>query len=441
MEQMLQTVMLCLVNNDKVVVGVSGGSDSMVLLHLLNTARQTTSFELQVVHIEHGIRGAESLHDAQFVTDYCNKNNITCKVVSYNVPKLAKQNKQTIEQCAREIRIKEFEHFLNKGYKLFLAHNKNDQAETVLMHIFRGSGLDGARGIATKPNVFRPLLDYSKEQILAYANKYGVKYVQDSTNASNQYSRNFIRNTIIPQVQTKYPNVVDNLVRFANFCKLSEEFICQSIDDSWLTKTKQYVAVNIKAFAQHPLVIAKVIKMAYNMCGQWADLESKHVLMVTEFVNQCKNGATCNLPHGIVAELRQDKVLFYGKTQQTGKNCVFCLGNNNLPNGTTVKICKMDNNFEFGDGNFYVDYLKIPQNAVWRTRKDGDVFNKLGSRGKKKLNDYFTDKKLSLQERNNTILLASGNNVLLVLGYDVSESIKIDSSTQEIIKIDYVNIQ
>jgi tRNA(Ile)-lysidine synthase len=111
------------------------------------------------------------------------------------------------------------------------------------------------------------------------------------------------------------------------------------------------------------------------------------------------------------------------------------LGNNILPNKKTITVQKITENIEFGDGNFYLDYHKIPQNAVWRTRRDGDVFCKLGSRGKKKLNDYFTDKKLSTLQRENTVLLASGNNVLLVLDHDVSDYVKIDGDTIDIIKI------
>lgn len=437
MNNMLQSVLKSINSKDNIVVGVSGGADSMVLLSLLLQARQSTAFNMQVLHVEHGIRGEESLRDANFVKDFCKANNIDCKIVNADIPSLAKKTKQTIEQCARNVRLQAFEQYTAKGYKLFLAHNKDDQAETILMHIFRGSGIDGARGIVSMPNVYRPLIQYTKAEILSYAKTNKIAFVEDSTNSCNEYSRNFVRNTLLPQISQKYPNIVDNLVRFADFCTLAEDLVQYSIDKSWIVKNKNYVSVKTEAFNKNQLIVAKVIKQAYNMCGEFADLESKHIVMLTEFVKTCKNGAVCNLPHNISAELRDAEVLFYKNSNKNTDMCSFCLGDNILPNNRQVKICKNDDNIQFKSGIFYADYHKIPANAVWRTRQVGDVFQKLGSRGKKKLNDYFTDKKLSLIERNNTMLLASGNTILLVLGYDISENIKIDSDTTDIIKIDF----
>ena len=436
MDKMLEEVKKCINASDKIVVGVSGGADSMVLLNLILQANKTLPFTLQVLHIEHGIREAESVADAKFVENYCKQNSIACEVINVNVPKLAKQNKQTLEQCARNVRYQQFEKYINNGYKVFLAHNKNDQAETVLMHIFRGSGLDGAKGIVSRDNIFRPLLQFTKQQILEYAAKKRIKYVEDSTNACCDYTRNFLRNHILPQIEQKYPSVVENISKFAEVCAQTENFINQQICPDWIYKKNDTVYIDNVVFAQHKVVIAKVIKMAYNMCGQWADLESKHIVSICDFVQNCKNGAILNLPHNIMAELRQNSVLFYTQKKKENITYTFMLGKNQLPNGKIIEANIINEDIVFGGGNYYADYHKIPQNAVWRTRKQGDVFQKLGSHGKKSLNDYFTDKKLSLPERDNAVLLVSDNNVLIVLGYDISDNIKIDSDTLDIIKFD-----
>lgn len=436
MKEVLTNLLKSINNNDRIVAGVSGGVDSMVLLHLLKNAREYKNFELQVVHVEHGIRGKESLRDANFVSNYCNINNIDCKVVSANVPQIASKNKQTVEQAAREVRQKAFAPYLNKGYKLFLAHNKNDQAETVLMHIFRGSGIDGARGIVDREGFCRPLLNYTKAEIIEYARNNNIEYVEDSTNNSVEYSRNFIRNKIIPQISQIYPNIVENVAKFAVFCTQAENFAQENVNMQWFKTTKTHISINKEAFDSHDIIVAKVIKHAYNLCGEFADLESKHIQLIKEFVKQCKNGAVYQLPHSIVVENRNDSVLFYKATKKDESKNKFVLGENCFC-GKKIFVSKSDDQIEFKKGCYFLDYHKIPQNAVWRTREKGDMFHKLGSNGSKKLNDYFTDKKICLADRDSIVLLASGSNVLAVLGYDIAESVKIDSDTLDVIKIDY----
>lgn len=432
---MLKEVLKQIKHGDNIVVGVSGGADSMVLLNLLVEAKHSTAFNMHVVHVEHGIRGKESLRDAAFVENFCKNKNISYEIVGLDIPSLAKKHKQTIEQCARNQRMQLFEKHTQRGYKLFLAHNKDDNAETILMHLFRGCGIDGARGIDSNGMIYRPLLAFSKTEIIDYAKQNNIQYVTDSTNNDTIYARNHIRNNILPAVKQHYPAVVDNLVNFAQHCAECQTLIEQLIDNSWFVKTAKSVEVAAAAFNQHSLIVAGAIKRAYNLCGQWQDLESKHIDIVKDFVATAKNGATINLPHGVIAEKRQKVVIFYADYVLNNKKCTFCMGENLLPSGKTIKICKNTENIEFGDGNFYLDYHKIPQDAVWRTRREGDTFQKLGSRGKKKLNDYFTDKKLTKQQRDNVVLLASGSNILVVLGYDIAEQVKIDSETLDIIKI------
>ncbi len=176
------------------------------------------------------------------------------------------------------------------------------------------------------------------------------------------------------------------------------------------------------------------------MCGEFADLESKHIEIMKTFIENCKNGAICNLPHGIIAEKREKDILFYKQSVKSIKQTPFVLGENVLPNGKCVIAQITTEDIIFGGRAYYVDYHKIPANAVWRTRRDGDVFQKLGSKGSKKLNDYYTDKKLSLLQRDNIWLLASENKVLIVLGQDISENLKIDSDTLDIVKLDFTNI-
>lgn len=438
MNKILEKVNENIENGDKLLIGVSGGVDSMVLLHSVLALSNIKKFSFKVNHIEHGIRGEASKADADFVKNYCHKNNIEVEVISANVPQLAKETKSTIEECARTFRYNVMLKNVEKHGKIFVAHHKNDQAETVLMHIFRGSGVDGASGIRVNGNIYRPLIDISKQEILDYAREFNVEYRQDDTNNDNNYSRNFLRNEIIAKATKIYPNIVDNICKFANFCQEYSDFVDSKFDNNWVIKDKNIVKIYKQVFLEHSCILAKAIKTAYNLCGEYADLESKHYQIIKNLYLQCKNGTTCNLAHSIVCEKRDDYLLMYKQSHKISNDAIFKLGENLLPNNKTIFVKKVDD-CEFVDGKYYIDYHKVGPNSVWRTRKENDTFAKLGS-GKKKLNDYFTDKKIPAAMRDNIILLADGNKILLVLGYDISDNVKVKDDTLQILEVDYSNL-
>lgn len=436
MKNVLQNIINSISCGDNIVVGVSGGADSMVLLHLLLSAQKFKDFSIKVIHVEHGIRGTESLSDAKFIKDFCVNNNLDYKIINANIIDLAKKNKQTVEQCARNFRYDQFyKEAKNKG-KIFIAHNKNDQAETVLMNIFRGSGVNGAAGIKQQNNIYRPLLDVTKNQIIEYAKQNNINFVTDSTNNNQDYTRNFVRHSILPVIEQIYPAAVDNICKFAKYNNTISELI-----DNLITAEDINFIDNCcpqDCLTKNPLIAKRIIEKLYNKCGEFLDLESKHFISVIELAQNCKNGVTINLPHGVIVEKRDNKVYFYKQTPINQNLIPFKLGETILAKGKKIMAKKIQlDQVEFGDSNYYLDYLKIPKDAVWRTRQDGDVFAKLGS-GKKKLNDYFTDKKLPFEKRDNVMLLASKNNILLVLGFDVSEYVKIDDCTLQVIRISQI---
>ena len=423
-------------NGDKLLLAVSGGADSMVLLHATNSISKDKDLSVRVVTINHGIRGKEAERDVDFVKSECEKLKIPCEVVNIDVPKLSKETKTTTEEAARIERYNIFEKMAAENEKIVVAHNKDDQVETVLMHLFRGSGIDGARGIPKRDYIIRPLIDFTKSEILDYAKQNNISYQTDSTNADLEYSRNYVRNKIIPEIQNIYPNVTENIFKFAQVCEKVEDLVDSLIEKSWFTAKNGIICVSNAAFLQNLLVVAKVIKFAYNMLGEYSDLESKHIAIVTELFEFGKNGSKVDLPHGVVAEKRNENIYFYKGDRQKLLKCEFKLGENKLPNGEIWLVSKIPaDQIDFTSGSYYADYHKIPHDAVWRTREDGDKFEKLGSLGRKKLNDYFTDKKLSLKERDSQILLAKDNEVLFVVLRDISNKIKIDAGTSVIVEL------
>ncbi len=419
--------------NDQIFVGVSGGADSMVLLHALMAAACTKDFSLHVIHVEHGIRGAESVADADFVQNFCKDNGIDCIVRRVDVPSLCATAKQTIEEAARSARYAIFKEIVPNGGKLFLAHNATDQAETVLMHIFRGSGIDGASGMHERDNIFRPLLVFTKDEILEFAASHNIAFVTDATNADNKYTRNYIRNKILPDLDKIYPNIIQNINKFAFFCAEAQQVIDAQVDSNWFEFLPYGVILKTQAFSSQNTILAKAIKQAYNHCGQFADLESKHIKILQNLAKNGANGSKINLPHSVVCEKRPQGLLFANKTASTFAQTDLTLGPNVLPNGKIAEV-SIVNKPAFGDGNLYIDWQKVPAGSQWRTRRPGDIFAKFGS-GSKKLNDYFTDVKIPNLARDNFILLAFGSRVLCVLGLEIAEDVKVDKNTKQIAKI------
>lgn len=436
MNKIEQSVFNAIVAGKKYLIAVSGGADSMVLLAIANNAAKQKDAFIRAVTVEHGIRGKNSTRDAEFVKEYCKHHSIECKIVHINVPKAASENKQTIEESARNLRYKALFEELNTNETLVVAHNQNDQAETVLMHIFRGSGLDGAKGIASSGKILRPLLNTTKAEIVSYANANGINFVHDETNDDTNYTRNFVRKEIMPKIEQIYPGALDGITRFAEYAAECSSLIEELANNNYVVVNNDSVHICSSALEQNNLVFAKIIKNAYNLLGEYSDLESKHISIIKDFWLSSKNGATINIPHGIIIEKREGELVLYKTTSNNSKVGKFVLGQNVLPNGQIVvaeKITKEQ--VEFGSGDYYADYYKIPFDAVWRYKQDGDRFQKLGAHGSKKLSDYFTDKKFNFAKRNSQIVLAKDSSVLYVHGEDISNNIKIDDKTEVIIKL------
>ena len=218
--------------SDGIAVGVSGGADSMVLLWALLDKQKEVGFDLHVVNVNHHIRGIASDEDSAFVEDFCKAKKIKYTIVDVDAKKIKADKKMTLEEAARNARYEAFESVMKKEHlnKLFLAHHKNDQVETILMHLFRGSGISGACGICDTDKIFRPLIGFSKEELLKLAKEHGIKFVTDETNQDNAYARNYVRNVVIPDIEKMYPNVVDAIFEFGKKCKNMQKFIEKTPD-------------------------------------------------------------------------------------------------------------------------------------------------------------------------------------------------------------------
>ena len=227
-------------------VAVSGGVDSMSLLHFLNTQKEKLDIDIVAITVDHCLR-EQSLDDCMFVMNWCRKNGIYCHKFAVDASKIAEEKNIGIEQAAREARYGVFDALLKKGIvdKIALAHHVGDQAETILLHILRGAGLTGASGMEyIRDGVYiRPFLNVQKEDIIKYSLINDIDSVEDETNAESTFNRNFIRNQIMPLFKKRWPTVEQNLVNFGKSCKEDDEYIISQASLNALIVEKNMVKI------------------------------------------------------------------------------------------------------------------------------------------------------------------------------------------------------
>ena len=283
-------------------VGVSGGSDSMALLNILVGLQEELDFEVVGIHINHGIR-EESRDEEEFVVSKCR--NLGVRVYKFKIDaiKLSKEKNQSIETAAREGRYDVFKSLIKKDVvdKIALAHHELDQAETILMHIFRGSGTLGATGMEpVRDKVFiRPILNLSKKEIMDYIMERNIDYVEDKSNADSAYNRNFLRNVILPQIAQRWPGVETNLVNFGKILKEDEKFINNHVYDDAVLYEEDNARIPLSYFVYPEAIVNRLIIKVLKNIGFVKDFERKHVEMIKDVALNKENGTRVKLPYDI----------------------------------------------------------------------------------------------------------------------------------------------
>lgn len=424
------------------VIGVacSGGRDSICLLHFLNSIKSDLDCEVVAVNVDHGIRATSAL-DTEFVVNFCKKNGIRAYKFKAEAVKVAQEEKLTIEQAARKVRYGVFDSLIKRGLadKIALAHHMQDQAETILLNILRGAGLGGARGMSPMRDgiYIRPFLTTPREEIMSYIDENGLEYVEDETNSNNEYTRNYMRNLILPALRKRFKGVDKNLVNFASICAKDDDYIKSQIDFGTLIEEKNLVRVPLTYFYQNEAIVNRILMKVLSKFTM-QDIEAKHLNIVRQFAVEADNGSIISLPYDIKVCKEYDFIAIgYIKKKTISNKHPFKTGKTSLDEYGTIRVSAIKKLTPQKPHQHIIDANKVPANAIWRFRQDGDVFAPLGLNGTKKLKDYFIDKKIPQRMRDTTPLLADGNNILIVADIEIADSVKVTDSTTNFYKISY----
>lgn len=403
----------------KYVLAVSGGVDSMTMLHMFSSLSPRPDF--CVVTVNHNIR-RNAQEDCDFVESYCRQLGVVCRKVFVDVPRYADERKISEETAARILRYDAFDK-LDCDY-VCLAHHTGDNAETVLMHILRGSGAQGATGIRKRNGKYiRPLLDMTREQIEEYARKNGVPYVHDATNDETKYTRNFIRHKVLPLLTQLNPNAESNIARFAENIAEDCDYLDSLVDVSKVDFGAGYARIPTELLQQPKPLSSRTVIKALNRLGVSKDIEKAHIEALID-LSYGVGGRRIDLPFGFTAYCDYDFVTveFAKETPINEFEIPFCVGKT-VTSAGVVEISKTPY-----EGALSFDKNKLPADAVFRLKRQGDVFTKFGG-GSKSLKKYLIDKKVPQRLRNGLILIASGNEAYVICGVEISDKVKVTDNS------------
>lgn len=428
-----------LAKEDKVIAGVSGGADSICLLFILLRLREELGFSVHAVHIHHGIRGGSADRDEKYVGEVCKREHIPLTVFRENVPGYAEEHGMTEEEAGREVRRAAFRRVLEeqKGTKIALAHHLNDNAETLLWNLCRGSGLKGLGGIAPVSGVWiRPLLCVKRTEIESYLEKKGISYCTDETNAQNIYTRNKIRNEMIPYIEKNLNyQAVLHIAETAEQMRMLGDYIMKEVlrlkaectrDDGsggLLLLEKQY------GEAEETLKPYILYEILCETAGRRKDIEEVHVRIVRELFDK-QVGRRLNLPYRLTAVRCYEGIHFFrGELFREEESA-----------GFRIRVIEKEEISQAIPQNPYTkwfDYDIIKNTVKIRHREPGDYLTIDRYGNTQKLKQYFINEKIPREQRGRIWLAADGSHIMWVVGYRQNQMFQITDKTKRILEVQF----
>jgi len=451
-------------SGQKLVVAVSGGPDSVCLLHILAELRQELGVQLHVAHLNHRLRGKDSEADASYVGRLARRLGIPATIESRDVQSYRAKHRLSLEEAARELRYSFLAEVAgNAGTaRVAVGHTADDHVETVLMHLLRGSGTRGLRGLAplvhiksagTDLTIIRPLLKLSRDDTLTYCRKHRLKPRQDASNLSTEPFRNRIRLHLLPELRKYNPQIAEVLRRTAGIVADDLDYIDEEVEHLWnkaTSRERDAVIINKKSLLSLPPSLQRylLLRAVESALDSLKDIEAVHIEDILNALDK-PAGKAIGLPFGLNFTIEYDR---YVLSPDSSSLCPFPLLDGdialNIPGKTGLPGWEIDaeiiSKAEFeADENMKnsttacFDYARTGNRLTVRRRRPGDRFQPLGMAQPKKLNEFMIDARIPRSWRRRVPIVASPEQITWVVGWRIDERVKVTPDTSEVLRLEF----
>lgn len=429
---------------DTIVAGVSGGADSMCLLHFLCSIREKLNLTVIAAHVNHNLRKDESKCDEDFVRLWCTLNGVKFKLLSVDINTLAKQKGKGTEELGREVRYDFFKGLAGEKGKIATAHTLSDSAETMLFNFARGTGARGMCGIpAVRGNIIRPLIGITRAEVEEYCEKNKIEFVTDSTNLQDNYNRNKIRHSVVPVFKDINSSFELSAQRAAKLIFQQNEYISRVAKDAFKKAICKGGYENKRlSELENPVLCAGIVAVLES--NGLNCFEEKHIALISKIIK--KGGGAVNLPGNFTVIVKQG-IFRVSKVQKTKNAFEIPINNaNNLIKYNKKLTFKVYSKVEFNKiseiNNLslknFLDYDIINSDALLRSRKEGDVFTQYGRKITKTVKKLFNESRIPAEKRDEIFILSQNDEILWIERFGASQRAAANDKTERFL---YINTE
>lgn len=430
---------------EKVLVALSGGPDSVFLLHFFNKFKNKFKIEIGAAHINHRLRGNDSERDELFCRAICDELSVPFYILRKDIKSYSKKNKISLEVAGRKIRYEFFEKISseNKYDKIVTAHNADDNAETVLLNLIKGTGIKGIAGIPVKRNnIVRPILSLTKKEILDYLNENQFEYRVDESNLSNDFERNFLRNEVIPLIQKNINPAFSNsaLNTSLNLQRLNIGLaaIVSGLKSTVKVKFNRSVSIPIDFIkSENKFIISYTIKELIDENFS-VKLESNDLKKIFMLVKK-QSGKSEELSENLIALKERNEIRIVKKSALKNSNEIkISTGSEIKIAGKTLSIFEVTRSEVKIGKSKNIEYISadgLSSDFIVRTWTEGDKFFPIGMQGSKKISDYLNDIKINSFEKKEQLVLENNGSIVWVIGKRLDDRFKLTPNTKKVLKL------